>query len=194
MVLAPDGHTLATASFDGTVRLWDLATRGGTVPMLTCATATQFETFAPPSFSPDLRQLAVTTEDGHVVVWNLAEQQPAVDYDVEGEASSALAFSGDLGTLLGWDYQHELLSLRPLLSSHRLPISLNSVGPVHQATLSAHSSSAAAVSPGGSVHVWNTRTGGLRYTYSPPDLDEEEKTDFGNRARLALSTDGRLLP
>ena len=96
MVLSPDGHTLATASFDGTVRLWDLATRGGMVPMLTCATATQFETFAPPSFSPD-SQLAVTTEDGHVVVWNLAEQQPALDYDVEGEASSALVFSGDQG-------------------------------------------------------------------------------------------------
>ena len=36
LAIAPDARTLATASFDGTVRVWDLVAGGGAIPVLQC--------------------------------------------------------------------------------------------------------------------------------------------------------------
>ena len=57
----------------------------------------------------------------------------------------------------------------------------------------ADGSSAAAVAWGGSVHIWNTQTGDVQYTYNPHNLDVAGRLAFGDRARPALSSDGRLL-
>ena len=73
MAFSPDGHTLASASNDGTVHLWDV-----TNPMRPRPLGP-----APPvstvpvdwvAFSPDGQTLATSSDDGTIRLWNLDVQ------------------------------------------------------------------------------------------------------------------------
>ncbi|MGH3707426.1 MAG: WD40 repeat domain-containing protein, partial [Pseudonocardiaceae bacterium] len=67
---APDGRTLATASGDQTVRLWDLSTRDRPRPLgapLTGHTGTVWAM----AFAPDGRTLATGSADRTVRLWDL---------------------------------------------------------------------------------------------------------------------------
>ncbi|MFD7667999.1 TIR domain-containing protein [Streptomyces sp. NPDC059788] len=106
---SPDGSTLATGSWDRTVRLWDTATgtqrgkalRGHTEAVLSVA------------FSPDGKRLATSGLDGAVRLWDTGTQRPVGpplrtgQGDVTGVAFSPdgkrLATSGLNGTVRLWD-------------------------------------------------------------------------------------------
>jgi WD40 repeat protein len=72
IAFSPDSATLAAASADGTIRLWDVAnpaqaTQDG-APLVTPGTATYPDSVA---FSPDGRTLAAGTSAGTVWLWHL---------------------------------------------------------------------------------------------------------------------------
>ncbi|MGH3901772.1 MAG: NACHT and WD repeat domain-containing protein [Pseudonocardiaceae bacterium] len=69
---SPDGHTLATASYDRTVRLWDTHDRTNPQPLgQPLAGHTSWVTSA--VFSPDGRTLATASDDKSVRLWNVAD-------------------------------------------------------------------------------------------------------------------------
>jgi WD40 repeat protein len=73
VAFAPDGHTLASASFDQTVRLWDLTDRDRPRPLgqpLTGHTDFVYSV----AFSPDGRTLATSSGDNTARLWDLSDR------------------------------------------------------------------------------------------------------------------------
>jgi WD40 repeat protein len=65
---SPDGHTLASSSYDGTIRFWDVADSGHPRALGKVETSSTVLSVA---FSPDGRTLASGSSDGRLRTWNV---------------------------------------------------------------------------------------------------------------------------
>jgi WD40 repeat protein len=95
MAFSPDGTMLATASYDGTVRLWNVADRRSAGPSLVPVGDGGVTGLA---FSPDGKLLA-TAADKYVQLWDVARRQAHGDAFEFYYSAHAVAFSPDGKTL-----------------------------------------------------------------------------------------------
>ncbi|MEW1719758.1 helix-turn-helix domain-containing protein [Streptomyces sp. NPDC093109] len=175
IALSPDGHTLATHSGDGQVRIWDLP--GGRLRHTSTAGSSSHAA----AFSPDGRTLAVATlgdTDWAVALWDPVTGRKLRSFTVPDGSVRDLAFSPDgrtvaaasVATVRVWD----VTTGRNLHSftSHPDPQAV-AFGPAGRTV--------AAVGLGGQVRVWDMATGRTRTAH---DREIECRT-------VALSPDGR---
>ncbi len=99
---SPDGSMLATASDDGTVRLWDAADHHLITTLLDHRSGPAHDA----EFSPDGSMLATASHDGIVRLWNVARRQlsgtlgtPSDASGATGSAVTSITFSHDSGIL-----------------------------------------------------------------------------------------------
>jgi WD40 repeat protein/DNA-binding SARP family transcriptional activator/ABC-type hemin transport system ATPase subunit len=95
---APDGRTLASAGDDGTISLWDVASRRRLGPPLRGHRGNVLDV----AFSPDGRLLASAGEDATVRVWDVAARRPVGRPLEQGtQVATGVAFSPDGKLLAG---------------------------------------------------------------------------------------------
>ncbi|MFJ4191630.1 AAA family ATPase [Kitasatospora sp. NPDC089509] len=106
---SPDGRTLATASYDHTVRLWNVADRTHPIPLGKPLTG-HASWVSTAVFSPDGHTLASASDDGTIRLWDVRDpsRPRPIDGPLTGHDGTIylLAFSPDGRTLASADEDH----------------------------------------------------------------------------------------
>ena len=119
VAFSPDGKTLAMASREGTVQLWDVATGNILETLKGHSSAVQAV-----AFSPDGRTLASGSTDQTVRLWNVETRRELMQLDpgsVELGRVQTLAFSPDGKQLLAGGLRAAPPSGPPRRSSGTIP-------------------------------------------------------------------------
>lgn len=180
LAFSPDGRTLASVSFDNTVKLWNVET-GALV-----WTAQQTGSINAVTFAPNGLFLASASNDGHIHIWDAQNGESVQLLAVQGTMIGSLAWSPD-GTLLAGGCGDGTIWLwEPLLEPTE---TLVRKFPAHDGWVSGlafHPAGRQLASAGadGDVKLWDTEHGHYLHTVSKHSAA---------MVRVAWSTDGRTL-
>ena len=183
VAFSPDGKTLATSDYDGTLRLWNVTT-GRPIGSPLTSTAGRVWSVA---FSPDGKTLATGDDDGMARLWDVATGRPigsSLDGGPHSSTIFSVAFSPDGktlatgaldGTLRLWD----VATGRPIGS----PLDGND-GAVDSVTFSPDGKTLAS-GDDGAVQLWDVAT------RSP--IGSPLTSGTGGGSSVAFSPDGAIL-
>jgi len=109
--LSPDGHTLATASFDGCVGLWDLTTLGGAVPRFSCRVTAFPQIPWQCALANDLSEIVVVADERRITTWQVEDHANIIRQSAPLAANRNIILAPDAGTFFCRDMQKGEVSL-----------------------------------------------------------------------------------
>ena len=196
---SPDGRTLATASINGTLLLWDVAS-GRELRRID----TELRGLTSISFSPDGHSIALGSGYGSVQLRDAATgremQGPEVyDYRIDGISEVAFAPDGRSLLVVVWeedtdnDVSARIWDVTGSRTRWQLP---EDAREVIRAAFSPDGRTVATLSESGKVQLWDVATGHERWTLRA--FDRSEKRTFFSKYRgvsavLAFDPDGRTI-
>jgi TIR domain/WD domain, G-beta repeat len=161
VALSPDGHTLASASADHTIRLWDLTDPAHPGPLGQPLTG-HTDTVVSVAFSPDGHTLASGGDDHTIRLWNLSD--PAhpgpLGQPLTGHTSgvNSVAFSPDGHTLASGSDDHTVRLWNLTDPAHPGPLGQPLTGHTHGVISVAFSPDGHTLASGSTDHtvrLWN---------------------------------------
>ncbi len=152
VAFSPDGRTLATASADATVRLWDFASHRE-LATLTGHT----DTVSSVAFSPDGHTLATASADG-VRLWDVQTRRDLAILSGHTERVRSVAFSPHSETLATTS-DDRTVRLWDVRTGRQLAVLSRHTDPVFSAAFSADGQTLATASDDRTVRLWDVRTG-----------------------------------
>jgi WD40 repeat protein/tRNA A-37 threonylcarbamoyl transferase component Bud32 len=184
VAFSPDGRRIASASEDGTVRVWDAQTRQETLTL-----RGHREGVRSVAFSPDGWRIASSGfEDGRVKVWDAQTGQLALTITLplesEGDTVSSVAFSPDGKRLASGIYGDPTVMVWDVQTGQRVLTLRGHTNSVTSVAFSPDGKRLATGSGDRTVKVWDVQSGQLTLT-----LRGHTDVVFG----VAFSTDGKRL-
>jgi WD40 repeat protein len=179
VLFSPDGQTLASGSYDKTIKLWD-AEAGQELRTLTSAYL--IRTIA---FSSDGKTLASGSSEGIIQLWNVETGQEIRKLAAYDSEIDSIAFSLDGKTLAACSpYGGDSIKLWNVKTGQKLRSLTGSDGSFHSLAFSPDGKTLASGGPGTGIRLWDAKTG-------------QELRTFGAGTSvfvsLAFSPDGKTL-
>jgi WD40 repeat protein len=158
VVFSPDGKTVASASGDSTVRLWD-ATTGA--PRETLEGHSDWVNAV--VFSPDGKTVASASDDKTVRLWDATTGAPRQTLEGHSGEVNAVVFSPDGKTVASASRDETVRLWDATTGAPRHTLEGHS-GVVHAVVFSPDSKTVASASDDGTVRLWDATTGAPRHT------------------------------
>jgi WD40 repeat protein len=154
VAFSPHGKIVATASQDGTARLWDVATQQQIGTPLRADSSGVLGV----AFSPDGTMLATASQDGTARLWDVAtHQQIGAPLRADAAAVNAVAFSPD-GKTLATASDDGTVRLWDVATHRQIGAPIDPVGGPVQRVAFGRGGIIATMTPAG-VDLWNAATG-----------------------------------
>ncbi len=150
---SPDGQTLASGSWDDTIRLWDVAT-GATIRTLRGHTSDVYSV----SFSPDGQIIASGSQDDTIRLWNASTGDTI--YMLRGHRNSvySVAFSPD-GQIIASGSWDDTIRLWDASTGDTIRTLRGHTSDVYSVAFSPDGQIIASGSRDDTIRLWNTSTG-----------------------------------
>ena len=151
VAFSPDGTTLATGALDGTVKLWDVATKTN-IATFSDSEHKQYVTSV--AFSPDGTTLAAGMEDGGFKLWDVTTKTNIATLDIYASGAASVAFSPD-GTTFAAGMEDGRIRLWNVATKALIATFSGHAGWVYSVAFSPDGMILASGSSDGTVRLWD---------------------------------------
>jgi WD40 repeat protein len=153
MAFSPDGNTLVSGSYDGTVRLWDLATDRQIGAPITGHDGKVYSV----AFSPDGKVIASGADDGTVRLWDVATHRQIGNLTGHDGEIYSVAFSPD-GKILASGADDGTVRLWDVATHRQIGILAGHDGEINSVAFSPDGKILASGADDGTVRLWDVAT------------------------------------